>query len=518
MKNISYLLIVTSLVLASCGNLKERLDNLEGRVEALEKQCERLNQNLSSLQAIAEVLNNADFIKSVTPVKSDGGIIGYTLEFIKSPAITIFNGSDGKDGRDAPVIGIRKDGDSYYWTLGGEWLLDADGKRIRVNGKDGADGRDGLTPQLKVEDGTWWISYDEGVNWSKLGGEVPISVMEVSEDENYVYIHLASGTEIRLPKVGSVIAFEDARVKMICVKHWDSNKDGELSYDEAAAVTSLGNCFQGMDILYFNELQYFTGLSEIEPYTFYHSGIQETVLPKSIRSIGARAFWGTPLKGISVPETVESIDTAAFYACRSLEYANIPASFTEVPPQIFAGCWSLKEIAIPAGTTKIGLQAFHECFELADVELPATLDTIEHQAFARCKAFTEVVLPESVRSIGYSCFYECGKATKIVMPDHISMLDHMVVYGCHAMESFTVPSAVDTIGWFTFWNCTSLHELIMKTAVPPVVRTDNSGAHTLFKDCPEDLVIRVPDVAAYESDPYWSRYTNMFMPMKQDQH
>ena len=96
------------------------------------------------------------------------------------------------------------------------------------------------------------------------------------------------------------------------------------------------------------------------------------------------------------------------------------------------------------------------------------------------------------------------------------MLDHMVVYGCHAMESFTVPSAVDTIGWFTFWNCSSLHELIMKPAVPPVVRTDNSGAHTLFKDCPEDLVIRVPDVATYESDPYWSRYAGMFKPMKQD--
>lgn len=512
----TFILLATALMLMSCGDLKNRLDDLEGRVESLEKQCERMNQNLTSMQAIVDVLNNADFIKSVTPLKSDGRTIGYKLEFLKSPAITIYNGTDGKDGadgKDAPVIGISKDGGIYYWTLGGDWLLDADGNRIRVNGQDG---RDGVTPQLKIEDGTWWISYDDGANWSRIGDEAPVPVLEVREDANYVYITLASGTEVRLPKVGSVIAFEDPRVKLICVKHWDTNKDGELSYDEAAAVTSLGDCFQDMDILYFNELQYFTGLSEIEPYAFCRSGIQETVLPKSIRSIGMRAFFGTALKGISVPETVESIDTAAFYACRSLEYANIPQSFTEIPPLLFAGCWSLKEIAIPAGTTKIGSQAFHECFELADVNLPATLDTIEHQAFARCKAFTEVVLPESVRSIGYSCFYECEKAARIVMPDHISMLDHMAVYGCHAMESFTVPSAVDTIGWFTFWSCSSLHELIMKPAVPPVVRTDNSGAHTLFKDCPEDLVIRVPDVAVYEGDPYWSRYTGMYEPMKQD--
>lgn len=90
----------------------------------------------------------------------------------------------------------------------------------------------------------------------------------------------------------------------------------------------------------------------------------------------------------------------------------------------------------------------------------------------------------------------------------------MLLYGCHAMESFIVLSKVDTIGWFAFWECTNLKSLIMKPSVPPVVRTDNTGAGTLFKDCPEDLKIYVPDVEAYRNDPYWSRYSEIILPVE----
>ena len=40
------------------------------------------------------------------------------------------------------------------------------------------------------------------------------------------------------------ITFADANVKALCVTNWDTNKDGELSYEEAAAVTSLGKVFK----------------------------------------------------------------------------------------------------------------------------------------------------------------------------------------------------------------------------------------------------------------------------------
>lgn len=305
------ILSLSLLALTSCSDLKKRMDELEDRVLALEKQCEMMNSNIEALRSIVNVLNQADFITGVTPIEVGGKIIGYTLEFRNSPSITIYNGSDGKD---APVIGIRKDGGTYYWTIGDDWLLDDDGNRIAAKG--------GITPRMKIEDGYWWISYDNGVSWEKLSQEMPMMVKDIREDADYVYITLASGTQIRLPKVSNMIRFEDATVRMICIKHWDTNKDGELSYEEAAEVTSLGTYFQFMDILYFNELQYFTGLEKIEDEAFYKSMLQEVTLPGSLKAIGTRAFYGTPIAGIVIPECVETIGEGAFYACRKLTYAN----------------------------------------------------------------------------------------------------------------------------------------------------------------------------------------------------
>ena len=498
------LTILSIVALVSCSGLNDRLDSLEERVSKLESQCEWMNSDIEALRSVVDALDKADFVQSVKPIQSGGKTIGYTLEFRKSPSIDIYLGTDGGN---VPQMGIRKDGDTYYWTMGDGWLLDDEGNRIRVNPESGN------IPQFKTEDGGWWISCDGGTTWSKLGDELPALVKEIREDKNYVYVSLFSGTEIRLPKVGSVIVFEDPTVKMICVKHWDTDKDGELSYDEAAAVKSLCRYFRGMDVFFFNELAYFTGLEEIGEEAFYKSSLQEVLLPDSIRAIGQRAFYSTPLAGISIPETVESIGLGAFYACRSLTYANIPSSFTEVPAEMFAGCWSLEKIILPEKTTRIGEQAFHECFALADVELPSTLDTLEDRAFARCSSFTKVILPESVRTIGTSVFYECDNATRIEFPDHIDILDHMVLYGCRSLESFTVPSNVRTIGWYTFWECTGLKKLVMKPTVPPVVRTDNSGASWLFNNCPEDLKIYVPDVEAYRNDPYWSRYSDMLLEL-----
>lgn len=48
----------------------------------------------------------------------------------------------------------------------------------------------------------------------------------------------------------------------------------------------------------------------------------------------------------------------------------------------------------------------------------------------------------------------------------------------------------------------------------PTVRTDNSGAYSLFTNCPEDFRIYVPDVETYKNDPYWSRYSELFLPME----
>ena len=297
--------------------------------EALQRLCNETNTNLSALQTIVTALQNNDYITSVDPLTENGKVVGYTIKFAKSNPIVIYNGKDGADGN-TPVIGVKKDTDGiYYWTLDGEFIV-VDGQKIKAQGTDGnngADGSDGVTPKLEIREGYWWISYDNGTNWTQLGkatGEdgKDADSIKITQDENNVYFELADGTVITISKTGqsadpNIIQFEDALVKAICITNWDKNEDGALSYEEAAAVTTIGTEFSEKGIYAFNELQYFTGLTSIPNDAFLNCNeLLSIKLPDNIISINVAAFRGcASLKKIHIPANVESIKLQAFYGC-----------------------------------------------------------------------------------------------------------------------------------------------------------------------------------------------------------
>lgn len=157
--------------------LEERIKENADKIAALEKRCEELNFNLDALRKTVQALQDNDFIKSVTPLYDKDGItvIGYNISFVKSGEIRVFAGENGKDGEDgkpgdpgndgndghSPVVGIAKGADGvYYWTLDGEWLTDSDGQRIK------AEGKNGVTPQFRITDDYWEISYNGGKDWT----------------------------------------------------------------------------------------------------------------------------------------------------------------------------------------------------------------------------------------------------------------------------------------------------------------------------------------------------------------
>ncbi|MEE0950675.1 MAG: PL29 family lyase N-terminal domain-containing protein [Paludibacteraceae bacterium] len=264
MKKYLLVYIVALCTLMGCkdnSGLYGLLTDYDLRISELEKLCEDINTNVQSIQVIIEAQQTGDYITAITPIKNGGVEIGYTITFAKHEPITIYhgqNGTNGTNGADGhtPVIGVAKDTDGvYYWTLDGKWLLDSNGNKLRVTGQDGKDGQDGtngkdgqdgtngtngangqdgVTPQLKIEGGYWYISYNNGATWTKLGkatgedgedgakgdkgdkgdkgetgatgatgpkGEQGDSMFKsVTQDENYVYFTLADGTVIKIAK------------------------------------------------------------------------------------------------------------------------------------------------------------------------------------------------------------------------------------------------------------------------------------------------------------------------------
>ena len=225
------------------------------------------------------------------------------------------------------------------------------------------------------------------------------------------------------------ITFVDSAVKAICVANWDTNSDGELSYAEAAAVTSLSGFADNVTITSFNELQFFTGIT----------------------SIGRWAFSGcTGLTSITIPNSVTSIGWYAFQNCSSLTSITLPDGLTSIEESAFCDCSSLTSITLPDGLTSIGLSVFANCSSLPSITLPDGLTSIVTCAFNNCSNLTSIYnIPDGLTSIGSNAFNNCSSLSFI----HFSSTTPNVTYAWGNTPTLFVPDvAVDAYktAWTSF--------------------------------------------------------------------
>ena len=455
--------------------------------EALQRLCNETNTNLSALQTIVTALQNNDYITSVDPLTENGKVVGYTIKFAKSNPIVIYNGKDGADGVDGntPVIGVKKDTDGiYYWTLDGEFIV-VDGQKIKAQGTDGnngTDGSDGVTPKLEIREGYWWISYDNGTNWTQLGkatGEdgKDADSIKITQDENNVYFELADGTVITISKTGqsvdpNIIQFADENVKKLCVGMWDTNGDLELSYDEAATVTSLGTTFTGnSEIQIFNELKHFTGLTVLDDAFSGCSNLWKVTIPVNVESMTFNNFKGcvslktiTFEKGSKLKAFTGGHDNnykilGAFLDCKSLTTIEIPAS-VESLGTAFKGS-SLRTITFEKGSKLKSITggyqnkdnysgALSDCKALTFIEIPASVETIEIAAFKGCSSLEMITFEKGSKLESISGVRDLGafdgaiNLTTVDMSEctQVKRIDEYTFYGNSNLRLFKIGTEI----------------------------------------------------------------------------
>ncbi len=608
MKKIHLLLLgLTICLFSACHNeLWDAIDGLDSRVTKLEELCKEMNTNISALQTIVDVLQSNDFITSVVEIKKDGEVVGYTITFGKHDPITIYHGQDGKDGQNGqdgadgkdgqdgqngadgkdgstPVIGVAQDTDGvYYWTLNGEWLLDDNGNKLPVSGKDGQngtngsngqdgadgqDGQDGVTPQLKIEEGYWYISYDNGATWKQLGkatgedgqdgkdgadgadgkdgqngadgkdGQDGDSMFQsVTQDENYVYFTLADGTVIKIakgndnteePNPDDIIEFTDFNVRLALIELGvDTNKDGEISYVEAANVTRLD--FASHKFTSFREFKYFQNLQAI---SFYKTGVRELVFPANgVDSILDNAFEGVNLKDLVITEGTKYIGTKAFYNL-PIENLVLPNSVAEIGKEAFVGS-AITSFVFPSSTHYLYNGTFKDCLSLEEFSFPENYNgepfvfglgcytnngIIDYLTSPPSKIYWNVInydksFASSVYGLAAMPYYDSpytpGVHTRnqsiksVIFGDKVQ---HIPSYLCAYLAGLTeihIPNSVITIGDNAFKACRSLNTVTIGDAVKII-------SPKAFEECSSITSITLPNSIAQIGDYAFSECSSL---------
>ena len=174
------------------------------------------------------------------------------------------------------------------------------------------------------------------------------------------------------------IRFEDPEVKRICVENWDKDGDGELSMEEAAAVSSIGTMFNGN-----------TKIKDFSSFSFF---------------------------------TKASINEAgSFDGCKNLEKIVMPKEST-LQHTMFSNCVRLKEIVFPVNMkpSPVLYETFSNCIALKVLDFPETYTgVIESSTFRNVTAiliFRSKKVVDFRKSYGWNFYYN-GNA--IYVPDDL---------------------------------------------------------------------------------------------------
>lgn len=179
--------VFASLLFVACekyddSQLSGRVNGLETRVDKLEKLVADLNTNVASMTKLVKAFQEESRIERIEQIEG-----GYKIVLADGKGeMTIKNG-------EKPVVGVELDESTgvCYWTVDGKRML-VDGKEVPAT----------MTPEIKVEGGSFWFRVNGG-EWAKVAGsDSGVGLIKnVVESEESVTFVLSEGGEIVIPKV-----------------------------------------------------------------------------------------------------------------------------------------------------------------------------------------------------------------------------------------------------------------------------------------------------------------------------
>lgn len=217
------LALATPVLVSSCvkfddSQLKQEISDINDELSKINEKITNLETRLNNeVAALTALINGKTTVASCTTDENTGVT---TVVLSDGKTITVYPEAKMPDVSGITFLTTLEENNEYYWatcTVGGapEFLL-VDGEKVPVS----------VQPDLKIEDGKWFISVDGGKTWVETDieeeneDEVVVFFTNVKEDDDYVYLTLASGTVVKVAKD------KDVAFSVLCGKQYFS--EGEI--------------------------------------------------------------------------------------------------------------------------------------------------------------------------------------------------------------------------------------------------------------------------------------------------
>ena len=281
--------------------------------------------------------------------------------------------------------------------------------------------------------------------------------------------------------------------------------------DGTCYVSGIGECTDA-DIVIPEEHngERVTGICEE---AFDSCDIVSVVIPNSIETIEDAAFiFCEELERVTLGNGVTNFGVAIFAYCNSMHavYINdlsawcdnavarhmwlirelylygelltdvvIPEGVTEIKPRTFASCDSIKSVTLPEGLTTIGERAFTDCTELESINIPDTVTSIGEGAFSACRSLTNINIPNGIKIISENAFAMSG-LTSVTIPDSVNWIAPNAFSHCRNLTSVTISGSGNTsIDSMVFYRCENLTSVTWGKGVVEIEKSTFSGCKSI---------------------------------------
>lgn len=217
------------------------------------------------------------------------------------------------------------------------------------------------------------------------------------------------------------------------------------------------------------------------------ASLEEVELPEGLEIIGEFAFAHTGLRTVSLPSTVTTLKSKAFFYCDALESVELNEGLKTIEDSVFSDS-GLKSLFIPASIEQIGTSVtarsnvvhsgpdatfaispesktlhfdgmgglyrrqddgmhFIQLIDSEETSYRVCDGTIriDDYAFAFHDAIEEVELSEGVIEIGRSAFRVCGNLRKVHIPNSLVTIGKEAFFDTN-LEEIRIPAALKDLG------------------------------------------------------------------------
>ena len=348
-------------------------------------------------------------------------------------------------------------------------------------------------------------SYQSADNWKNIkdkifaiGTQTEYDLTVVAQSNNSQLTSMIGSS-----KLGSVVSLKLSGT----INSYDimvmRNKMPNLQHLDLTDVSIVANTYQ-----------YYTGYHSendvLGPYSFFEvSNLRTVKLPKSIKSIGSKAFTSSGIREVLIPgDALESVDAGAFENCNNLAIVNFnDCPNAQIGNGAFQNCHNLSKVTFTGDAPEsIGMGAFSNSGYLAEVTFMGNAPTsigdgafqgnyadwyeglskvtfmgnapvsigsnafegnfgltvvtftgnspvsIGSNAFAN-SGLKDISFPgNTLREIGSYAFYSCTSLPSLVIPEGVERIENNTFALCSGLRNITLPSTLRRIEDYAFYG------------------------------------------------------------------